>query len=109
MYNMNPDLTQALASAYADLKSFSADEEGYTATMRHIATLHELQNAEYKLRLEATEQEHQHEQSARPFYKRVDPSTALTVAGNIFIGLAVIKYEQTGVIGTKVMSFMRKI
>jgi hypothetical protein len=40
--------------------------------------------------------------------KRVDPNTVLTVAGNLAIGLAVIKHEKTSVITSKVWSFLTK-
>jgi CHASE3 domain sensor protein len=79
------NLDEAIASAFADLKAHSADEEGYHKTVDQLTKLYALK------------------------HKRVDPNTVLTVAGNIFIGLAVIKYEQTGVISSKVMSFMKKI
>lgn len=128
------DLDHAIASAFADLKSFSADEPGYERTVEQLKELYAIRNKMVELNLRSQESaaeqqldavkhqlavdQHQlacdqnawsEEQDSRPFWKRVDPNTALTVAGNIAIGLAVIKYEQTGVIGTKVMSFMRKI
>lgn len=114
------DLDAAIASAYADLKSFSADEEGYQKTVDQLTKLYALKEKTAQLSLQAQtaaaaqqlandQNAWQEEQDARPFYKRVDPNTLLTVAGNLAIGLAVIKYEQTGVISSKVMSFMKKI
>lgn len=114
------NLDHAISSAFADLKSFSADEPGYERTVEQLKELYAIRNkmVELNLRSQESAAEQQlaqdknawaEEQDSRPFYRRVDPNTALAVAGNIAIGLAVIKYEQTGVIGTKVMSFMRKI
>lgn len=114
------DLDEAIASAYADLKSFSADEEGYQKAVDQLSKLYALKEKTAQLSLQAQQSAAaqqlandqnawQEEQDQRPFYARVDPNTVLTVAGNIFIGLAVIKYEQTGVISSKVMSFMKKI
>jgi predicted ATPase len=115
----DPALDEAIASAYADLKSHSADEEGYQKAVDQIVKLYKLKNDalqayqdaqqfEAKHMLELEQQEYQVSQDGRAFWKRVDPNTALTVAGNIAIGLAVIKYEQTGVVSSKVWSFMKK-
>ena len=116
----DPALDEAIASAFADLKSHSADEEGYQKAVDQLSKLYALKNNAAQLSLQA-QQSHaahqlacdqntwQEELDQRPFLKRVDPNTALTVAGNLLIGLAVIKYEQRNVISTKVMSFMKKI
>lgn len=113
-------LDEAIASAFADLKSFDADSEDYQTTVDQISKLYKLKNDAAQLSLQA-QQSHaahqlacdqnawQEEQDQRPFYKRVSPDTALIVAGNLVVGLAVIKYEQTGVISSKVMTFMRKL
>ena len=123
---MNPfptgdsNLDEAIESAFADLKSYSANEEGYQTTVDQIAKLYklkhdqsklnlELHQTDSKITLEAAQVDAEAQQKAKPFYKRVDPNTALTVAGNLLIGLAVIKYEQTGVIATKVQSFLKKV
>lgn len=146
--NEDSDLEEALASAFVDLKSFSANEEGYQETVDQIAKLYKLKTDRAKIILEAEQASSKHElelkkselenekhslaidqfdlekqkfdleeikfnsqveHDARPFYTRVDPNVVATVLGNLLIGLAVIKYEQTGVISTKVMSFMKKI
>ena len=114
------DLDAAIASAYSDLKSFSADEEGYRNAVSQLKELYALKHKTAELTLKSQESyaEHQleqdknawaEEQESRPFFKRVDPNTALTVAGNLAIALFVVKYEQTGVISSKVTSFMKKI
>lgn len=116
----DPALDEAIASAHADLKSFSADEEGYQKAVDQLSKLYKLKHDIAQLRLQAHNEAAAHqlaadqnawkeEQESLPFYKRVDPNTALTVAGNLAIGLAVIKYEQTGVISSKVWSFMKKM
>lgn len=116
----DPDLDAAIASAFADLKADRAGEDVSQKIVDQLTKLYALKNNDAQLSLQA-QQSHaahqlacdqnawQEEQDSRPFLKRVDPNTALTVAGNIFIGLAVIKYEQTGVIASKVMTFMKKI
>lgn len=40
--------------------------------------------------------------------KRVDPNVMLTVLGNTLITVAVLQYEKTGVITTKLLSFVKK-
>lgn len=123
MFNINiedSNLDEAIASAFADLTSHSADSDAYQKTVDQLTKLYALKNQSAQLSLQAEQSFAAHqleadknawseEQDALPFYKRVDPNTLLTVAGNIFIGIAVIKYEQTGVISSKVMSFMKKI
>lgn len=114
------DLDTAIESAFADLRHHKADSDEYRKTVEQLSKLYALKNQTAQLNLQAQQSAAaqqlandqnawQEEQDQRPFFKRVDPNTALTVAGNILIGLAVIKYEQTGVISTKVRDFIRKI
>ena len=114
------NLDKALTSAYSDLARYNANDEEYQQIVKQIKEFHAIKNETAKLasdteqsrakqQLERDQFEQEAEHAALPFYLRVDPNVCLTVAGNIFIGLAVIKYEQTGVISSKVMSFMRKI
>lgn len=116
----DPTLDEAIASAYDHLSTLKPDELGYQNTVDQLSKLYKLKNDTAKLNLEALEssakQQLENDKNAwqeelddRPFYARVDPNTLLTVAGNLFLGFAVIKYEQTGVISSKVMSFMKKI
>lgn len=131
------DLNEAIASAHADLKSFSADEEGYQKAVDQLSKLYALktQNAQLRLQAQQTYAAHQlateelnhrveneaaamqlaqdqnawqEEQDQRPFYARVSPDAVATVAGNLLIALIVIKYEQKSVVSTKVLSFLRK-
>lgn len=114
------DLDAAIESAFADLKSFSADEEGYRNTISQLRELYALRHKTAELTLKSQESAAEHlleadknawieEQEQRSFLKRVSPDTALLVAGNTFVALCVIHYEQRNVIGSKVLSFMRKI
>ena len=114
------DLDEAIASAFADLRHHKADSDEYRKAVEQLSKLYALKNQTAQLNLQAQQSAAaqqlandqnawQEEQDQRPFYRRVDPNTALTVAGNILIGIVVIKYEQTGVISTKVRDFMRKI
>ncbi len=151
-FNQNdPDLSEAIASAFADLKAHNAAEEAYQATVNQITKLYKLKTDAEKLALEAasadakntldaeklaleaasanakntldaekntfeaervalerTQWLHQRELESRPFFKRVDPNVAVTVAGNLVIGIAVIKHERTAVITSKVWSFLTK-
>jgi len=87
MKNFNqddPDLTEAIADAFRNLKGFDAHDEEYQKTIEQLTALHAMKK------------------------KRVDPNTALTVAGNLAIGLAVVKYERTAVVTSKVWSFLTK-
>jgi hypothetical protein len=113
------DLNDAIASAHADLKSFSADEEGYQTAVDQLVKLYALKNNIDQLNLQAQQtfaahqlaqddSRWQEEQDERPFFERIDPDTVLTVAGNLLVALIVIKYEQRSVISSKVLSFMRK-
>lgn len=114
------DLNDAIASAFNDLKQFSATDEGYQITVNQLTELYALKHgtakiileekiADNKHTLDVDTFEHQLDVDALPFYKRMSPDAVLTVAGNLVLGLAVIKYEQRGVITSKVMTFMKKI
>lgn len=113
-------LDEEIARVYSQLTQFNAETDEYRNAAARLTELYKLRHDQFKLNLEArksaTEHEleqqkmdHQYDQDNRPWFQRVDPNTALAVAGNIAIGLAVIKYEQTGVISSKVWSFMKKI
>lgn len=81
----DPDLTEAIASAYRDLAGCDADSEEYQKIVDQLVKLNSLKN------------------------QGLDPNTLVTVAGNLAIGLVVIKYEQAAVITSKIWSFMKKI
>lgn len=113
-------LSSEIARVYSCLADLDPTDDEYQKTMNQLSKLYALQNQTAQLTLQAQNQFATHqldcdknawkeEQDELPFYKRVDPNTLLTVAANIAVALAVIKYEQTGVISTKVLSFMRKI
>lgn len=114
------NLDDAIANVYADLKKFKSDDQAYRNATEQLTKLYALKNQTAQLNLQAQtaaaaqqlacdQNAWQEEQDARPFYQRVDPNVILTVFGNLVVGFAVIKYEQTGVISSKVMSFMKKI
>ena len=116
----DPTLDAAIAAAFSTLANIKVDEEGYKTAVANLTSLYDIKNAalqhyqdaeefEYEFNLKADAQHFEQQNAEKPFYMRVDPNTVVTVVGNIFIGLAVIKYEQTGVISSKVMSFMKKI
>lgn len=128
------DLSAAITAAFVDLNKYDAESEDYQKIVNQLTELYALKHNVEKLSLDAqiayaahqqTIEAHQlavdaqqlacdqnawqEEQDQRSFLMRISPDTALIVAGNLALGLAVIKYEQTGVIASKVLSFMRKI
>jgi hypothetical protein len=114
------DLDDAIANAFADLKKFKSEDEGYQTTVDQLTKLYALRDQTAQLNLQAQtaaaaqqlaqdQSTWQEEQDDLPFWRRVEPNTVVTVAGNLVLGLLVIKYEQTGVISSKVMTFMKKI
>ena len=85
----DPALEEAIASALQDLKSFSADEEGYEKTVKQLSAL-------YALKPDNS-------------WPKPDVNKLAIVITNIYIGTKIIKFEETGVITSKVMNFMSKI
>jgi hypothetical protein len=81
----DPDLEEAIASAYGDLRGYDADSDEYKKIVEQIVKLNSLKN------------------------EGLNPNTVATVIGNFAIGLAVLKYERTGVVTSKIWSFMKKI
>lgn len=113
------DLDAEIARVYTHLTKFSAEDEEYQKAVDQLSKLYALKNNIAQLSLQAQQSYAAHqlacdqnawkeEQDDRPFYERMDPNTVATVVGNLAVALIVIKYEQTGVISSKVMSFMRK-
>lgn len=114
------DLDAAIASAYTDLRNHQADSDEYSKAVDQLTKLYALKNQTASLalqiesdsaaqQLEYDKNTWQEEQADLPFYARISPDALISVAGNVLIALVVIKYEQTGVISSKVMSFMKKI
>lgn len=115
----DPALTAEIARVHAYLTNIDPDAEQYQSTVDQLSKLYKLQNETAQLSLQAQEKFASHllecdknawseEQDELPFWKRVDPSTLVTVAGNLTIALVVIKYEERAVISTKALSFMKK-
>jgi hypothetical protein len=127
-------LDRAIASAYSHLATLDTDSDEYQKTLTQLSKLYALKRETAQLNLQAQQataadalsnfqheleceqhklaceqQTWEREQCDLPFWKRIDPNTALSVAGSILTAVIVVKYEQTGVISSKVMSFMRKI
>jgi hypothetical protein len=118
--NEDSALDSAIAAAYANLAKHEADTDEYRNIVNQLTALYKIKNTTLQHFEDARQFDlkHQHEVDCatdvrelneRPFYARVDPNTALTVAANLVIGFAVIKYEHTGVIATRVRDFMKKI
>ena len=81
------DLEEAIASAYAELKNYEADTDEYKKITNQLKRLYSLKRQRHEW----------------------DPNKLAMVAGNIFVALVVIKYEQTGVITTRLHNFLQKI
>lgn len=112
-------LDEAIASAFLDLAHHKPDSSEYQSTVDQLTKLYALKEKTAQLSLQAQtaaaaqqlandQNAWQEEQDQRPFYKRVDPNTAFTVAGNLLVALIVIKYEERSVISTKALTFMKK-
>ena len=80
----DPALDEAIAEVLNDMKGSSSYEEEYQKSVDQLTKLYALKQ------------------------KSVDPNTLMTVAGNIFIGMAVLKFESTGVVTSKIWSFLQK-
>lgn len=81
----DPDLIAAIADVYSTLAGLEAHEKDYASAVDQLVKLQTFKK------------------------KNLDPNTLITVIGNLVIGFAVLKYEGTGVITTKLWSFMSKI
>lgn len=81
----DPALDQAIASVYADLAGYTAETEEFQKAQTQLTALYALRE------------------------KRVDPNVVLTTLGNLAIALTVIKYEQTGIVTSKVFQFLGKM
>lgn len=118
--NEDTNLDAEINRVYSYLSHLDPNGEEYQKTVDQLKKLYALKhdmdklNLEHhqfdtKIALEIEQEEHKKELASKPWIKRVDPNTALTVLGNLAIGFAVIKYEQTGVISTRIRDFMQKI
>lgn len=118
--NEDPTLADAIRRAHADLDEFKAHEDDYRKAATTLSQLYKLAHERAELNLKAQQQfaEHQLKQDEsrwqeeldqRSWFERVEPSTVVTVAGNLLVALIVVKYEQTGVISSQVRNFMKKI
>lgn len=80
----DPALDEAIAEVLQDMKGNHSYEDEYQKSVEQLTKLYALKQ------------------------KGVDPNTLMTVAGNIFIGMAVLKFESTGVVTSKIWSFLQK-
>ena len=83
--NEDPQLTAAIARTYDTLMNLSPDSNEFKEATTRLTELNALKN------------------------QGLDPNKLLIAAANIFIGIRVIKFEETGVIRTTLHSFMQKI
>lgn len=79
-------LEKAIAEVYSDLAGFTAETEEHQKTTAQLTEL-------YALRPKA----------------HVDPNKLVEVFGQLTVAAAVLKYEQTGVITTKLFQFFGKM
>jgi len=129
--NEDTALDAEIARVYQHLSHFSAEDEEYQKASNQLSKLYAIKNDQNKLKLdlyqsnakldlerdqfaqkiemEKDQAEAEQQLKSKSFLKSVDPNTVLAVTGNLAIALLVVKYEQTGVIATKVQSFMKKI
>lgn len=84
----DPQLQEAIDSAFADLKGFHADSDEYKKITAQLKELYALKP------------------DRRP---ALDPNKLILVLGNVYVGLKVLNFEQTGIVTTKLWSFMSKM
>lgn len=80
----DPQLTAAITECYKDLEGHTAESKEYKEAMKQLEKLHSL----------------------KP--KQLDPNTVAIVIANLVIGWRVLKFEDTGVITTKLWNFLTK-
>lgn len=118
--NEDTNLEAEINRVFSHLNRLDPDSDEYQKTVNQLKAFYALKhdmnklNLEHhqfdtKIALEIEQEEHKKELDSKPWFKRVDPNTALIVIGNLAIGFGVIKYEQTGVISTRIRDFMQKI
>jgi hypothetical protein len=121
------DLTDEIRRVHSILSTFSPEDEEYHKAAQQLSHLYRLKHESAQLNLQSQqsfaahelavaaqqlahdESRWQEEQEERSWFKRVDPSTVVTVAGNLVIAVIVVRYEQTGVISSQVRNFIKKI
>lgn len=82
----DPQLTAAIARTYDQLMTLTPDSKEFKETTARLTELNALKNQD-----------------------RIDPNKLVLAIANIFIGIKVLRYEETGVVTTKFMSFMQKL
>lgn len=80
----DPQLNSAIADVYKTLETHKPYDAEYKTAVDQLGKLNDLKN------------------------KGIDPNTLVTVAGNLLIAVVVIRFEQTGVITTKLFGFLSK-
>lgn len=79
-------LQEAIESAYSDLAGFTAETEEFQKTVDNLTKLYAL--------------------APKPV---VDANEVVKVAGSLAIARAVLRYEETGIITTKLFQFFGKM
>jgi ABC-type transport system involved in cytochrome bd biosynthesis fused ATPase/permease subunit len=113
-------LNDEIHRLHSILTAIDPDGDEYQKTSLQLSHLYRLkyERAELILKAQQSHAAHQlecdknawsEEQDQRSWFERVDPSTVVTVAGNLVVAIIVVKYEQTGVISSQVRNFIRKI
>lgn len=121
-------LTEEIRRVHSILSHLNPDEDGYQKTSSQLSHLYRLKYESAQLSLQSQQSFAAHELAAAAqqlahdesrwkeeqeerlsWFDRVEPSTVVTVAGNLLVALIVVKYEQTGVISSQVRNFMKKI
>lgn len=92
MFKKKPDQfpqTEAeLARAYAHLSTLDPATEEYRNTLARVKEMHEI--------------------AARKGESRIDPNTALSVAGNLAGIIAIVKFERASILVSKAMQIVVK-
>lgn len=80
------ELSKAITSVYSDLAGFTAETEEFQKSVDNLTKLYAL--------------------APKPL---VDPNEVIKIAGSLAIARSVLKFEETGVITTKLFQFFGKM
>lgn len=83
----DPALDEAIAEVLQDMKGNSSYEDEYQKSVDQLTKLYALKPKKIE---------------------NVDPNTLITVAANVFLGIAVLRFEDTGVVTSKLWTFLKK-
>jgi hypothetical protein len=85
----DPELDNAIASIYEEMKVLTSDDDAYADMVKQLAALTKLR------------------EETRP--RGVSADTLAIIAGNLVTTVLILRHEQVNTISTKAMSFVSKL